>query len=104
MTDSEKIRSVSAMTGENDEKVLATYLSLAGEKICNRLYPFGKEDATVPGRYAMLQVEIAVYLLNKRGAEGETRHGENGIDRTYENGDVPETLMRQITPMAAVVG
>ena len=104
MTDSEKIKMVATMTGETDEKVLATYLSLAGEKICRRAYPFDPDNTIVPRQYAGLQVEIAVYLLNKRGGEGEIRHGENGVDRSYENGDVPDSLMRQIVPVASVVG
>ena len=104
MTDSEKIKMVATMTGETDEKVLATYLSLAGEKICRRAYPYDPDNSTVPQQYSLLHVEIAAYLLNKRGGEGEVRHDENGVGRVYENGDVPDSLMRQIIPVAAVVG
>ena len=57
----------------------------------------------VPEQYSYLQVEIATYLLNKRGGEGELSHSENGISRSYENGDVPESMMRQIVPMAGVL-
>ena len=49
------------------------------------------------------QVEIAVYLYNKRGAEGQIVHNENGINRTYESADVPESLMRGITPYVGVI-
>ena len=58
----------------------------------------------VPEQYGFTQVEIAVYLLNKRGAEGQTAHSENGISRSYEDGDVPPTLLRDIVPFAAVMG
>ena len=51
----------------------------------------------------MTQVEVAAYLLNKRGAEGETAHSENGISRSYEDGDVPSSLLRDIVPYAGVV-
>ena len=57
----------------------------------------------VPEQYSYLQVEIATYLLNKRGGEGELSHSENGISRSYENGDVPESMMRQIVPMYGVL-
>ena len=50
----------------------------------------------------MTQVEIAVYLMNKRGAEGESAHSENGVSRTYENGDVPASMLRGIVPMVGV--
>ena len=53
--------------------------------------------------YKRQQVEIAAYLVNKRGAEGETAHSENGISRSYEDGDVPPTLLREIVPFASVI-
>lgn len=103
MTDSEKLTMVRAMTGEKDEEVLSTYLAIAGNKVCRKAFPFNSDENTVPDRYAHIQVEIAVYLLNKRGAEGESSHSENGISRSYENGDVPASLMRDIVPFASVI-
>lgn len=104
MTDAEKLKMVKAMTGETDEETLSAYLSIAGNKVCRKAYPFDPAVTIVPDRYAHIQVEIAVYLLNKRGAEGQTAHSENGISRSYEDGDVPPTLLRDIVPFAAVMG
>lgn len=104
MTDAEKLAMVKAMTGETDEAVLSTYLSIAGNKVCRKAYPFDPTVTVVPTQYEYVQVEIAVYLLNKRGAEGQTSHSENGISRVYEDGDIPPTLLREITPCAAVIG
>lgn len=104
MTDTEKLTMLKAMTGEKDESVLSTYLSIAGNKVLKRAYPFDSTVTAVPDQYAHIQVEIAVYLLNKRGAEGQTAHSENGISRSYEDGDVPPTLLRDIVPFAAVMG
>ena len=104
MTDAEKLKMVKAMTGETDEVTLSTYLSIAGNKVCRKAYPFDPTVTAVPDQYAHIQVEIAVYLLNKRGAEGQTAHSENGISRSYEDGDVPPTLLRDIVPFAAVMG
>lgn len=103
MTDSEKLTMLQAMTGEEDEDVLTAYLSLAGNKVLRRAFPFGTEETEVPDRYAYNQVEIAAYLLNKRGAEGETAHSENGISRSYEDGDVPPSLLREIVPYASAL-
>lgn len=103
MTDTVKLTMLKDMTGEKDEAVLSTYLSIAGNKVLRRAYPFDSTITTVPDRYAYNQVEIAAYLLNKRGAEGQTAHSENGISRSYEDGDVPPTLLREIVPMAAVL-
>ena len=66
--------------------------------------PMTQSVTEVPTRYETKQVEIAVYLYNKRGAEGQTSHSENGINRTYESADVPESLMRGITPYVGVFG
>ena len=104
MSPAEKKAALSAMTEENSEAVLSTYLDLAKAAILRYAYPYGvPEDVTdVPGQYEYLQIEIAAYKLNKRGAEGETAHSENGVNRSYENGDVPRSLLRQIVPLAGV--
>ncbi|EHO32983.1 hypothetical protein HMPREF0995_02921 [Lachnospiraceae bacterium 7_1_58FAA] len=104
MTDTEKLTMLKVMTGEKDESVLSTYLSIAGNKVLKRAYPFDSTVTVVPDRYAYNQVEIAAYLVNKRGAEGETAHSENGISRSYEDGDVPPTLLREIVPCASLIG
>lgn len=92
------------MTGETDETTLLAYLEQAGQMILNRCYPFDKTVTEVPTCYQPNQVEWAAYMLNKRGAEGETRHNENGIDRTYEAASIPESMLNQIVPFAKVLG
>ena len=104
MTQAEKLTLLKAMVGESDpEVVLLAYLSAAGSKILNRAFPFGTEETEVPPRYDFLHCEIAAYLLNKRGAEGQTGHSENGISRSYESADVPESMLSAVTPMVGVL-
>lgn len=103
MPEYDQVELVKTMTGEANESTVSSYLAVAGAKICRRLYPFDTSIQEVPAQYYFLQAEIAAYLLNKRGAEGELSHSENGISRSYENGDIPESMMRQITPMAGVL-
>lgn len=103
MLETEKIEMVKSMTGETSDGVVSAYLKIAGNKICRKAYPFDPAVTEVPEQYSLLQVEIAVYLLNKRGADGESAHSENGISRTYENGDVPTSMLRQIVPMCGVL-
>ena len=109
MTEIDKLALLRVMVGQpvTDENwsdnVLLSYLKLAGEKIINRAYPYDDTVTEVPRRYGALQCEIAAYLLNKRGAEGETAHSENGISRTYGNADVPESLMSNVTPFIEVM-
>lgn len=99
------IDDVKALTDETDENLIAVYIKQAGDAILNRLYQFDMEDRadTVPTRYESLQVQIAVYLLNKAGAEGQLIHNENGIYRSYESADVPESMLKFISPVVKVV-
>lgn len=104
MTQVEKLKLLKAMVGESDnEEVLLAYLDIAGSKILNRAYPYGTDETEVPTRYDFLHCEIAAYLLNKRGAEGQTGHNENGISRSYESADVPESMLGAVTPMVGVI-
>ena len=89
--------------GDNSEDdLLLMLLTLSAQKILERVYPYDDSIKEVPSRYATKQVEIAVYLYNKRGAEGQISHSENTISRTYESADVPESLMKGITPYVGV--
>lgn len=85
------------------DDVVRTYLTIAGQKILARAYPYDDTITEVPRRYGVLQCEIAAYLLNKRGAEGETSHSENGVSRTYENADVPESMLSEVIPHCGFV-
>ena len=101
MTQLEALR---AITGEsNNDALLNTYLNLAGAKIVSRCYPFHPEKP-VPPKYYNLQVEIAAYLFNKRGAEGQLAHSENGISRTYESASVPESMLKDVVPYIGTFG
>lgn len=85
------------------DDVLMAYLAIAGKKIIERRYPYDDSVTDVPARYGYLQCEIAAYLLNRRGAEGEVSHSENGISRTYESASVPESMLRDVTPICGVI-
>ena len=99
MNDQEKLNMLKNMVGTSDpDDVLSTYLTLAGKKIIAKAYPFDSSVSDVPEQYDTLQVEIAAFMLNKRGAEGQVTHTENGIQRQYENGDVPSSMLKTVTP------
>lgn len=102
MTDDEKLVILQQMTGEKNAAVLSAYLSLAKGAVLAHAYPFGGMEE-IPPKYDTVHIEIAVYMLNKRGAEGEVSHSENGVSRTYADGDIPPALLRRITPMAGVL-
>lgn len=108
MTEIEKLSMLRVMVGQPNEgdwsdEVLTSYLAIAGRKIINRAYPYDDTVTEVPRRYGYLQCDIATYLLNKRGAEGQTAHSENGISRSFESADVPESMLKEVVPHVGVL-
>ena len=104
MTQAEKISYIRAMTDSSDtDEVLSTYLLVAGKKIIARAFPYDDNVTEVPDKYDTLQCEIVAYLLNKRGAEGQISHSENGITRYYENADIPASMLKVVTPHCGVI-
>lgn len=98
-----KIDMLQAMLGEEEDRgVLEVYLELAKQKILNRMYQFDTDEEyeglDVPDKYVMIQLNIAIYMLNKRGAEGEIQHIENGIHRNYGSSDIPDSFLKDVTP------
>lgn len=108
MADEYKLTKLRQQVGADasEDDLLLMYLTDAERAILNHLYPMEEYDDiphTLPNRYASRQVEIAAYLYNKRGAEGETSHNENGISRTYENGSIPDSMLSDIIPYGSVI-
>lgn len=106
MTPNEKLEVLKGMVGvvgNGEDKLLQIYLDTAAQKIIERVYPFDSTKEDVPKKYSYRQCEIAAYLWNKRGAEGEISHDENGIRRTYENADVPESMLKGVIPFVGVL-
>ena len=107
MTMAKKINMLRRMMDgdETDEGILEVYLELAAQKILNRMYPYREdyEGLEVPDRYVMMQLNISTYLLQKRGAEGEVQHIENGIHRNYGSSDVPDAMLKDVVPFAQAI-
>lgn len=98
MTDAEKIKSLSIRISPDTAsvEVLNDTLAIAGALILNKMYPFGyPADVAVPACYEQIQIQLAVELYSKRGAEGQTSHSENGISRSWPE---KNRLLAQIMP------
>ena len=91
------------ITEKVNDNELEDILESAKAVILSRRYPFSEHPAEIEDRYKDLQIRIATEMFNKRGAEGETTHSENGISRTYASANVSEDLLKEITPKAGVV-
>ncbi|MEG0898497.1 MAG: phage head-tail connector protein [Oscillospiraceae bacterium] len=88
---------------ENNNIVLEDYLESAASIIMAKRYPFTDFPLVLEPRYSDLQIRIAVELYNKKGAEGEISHSENGISRTYTSSDVSPELLSEIIPKGKVI-
>ena len=82
---------------------LEDILESAKAVILSRRFPFGEQPEEIENKYKDLQIRIAVEMFNKRGAEGETAHSENGISRSYASSNISEDLLKEITPKAGIV-
>ena len=106
MTDEEKLARFEVLISPDtaNEDLLQHLLWQAEGIVLNRRYPFGSpEGATVSSAYEHIQLQIAVELYSKMGAEGQTGHSENGINRSYEAADVSPSLLKRIVPVAGSV-
>ena len=106
MTNEEKIERLGVLISPDtaDDELLAVLIDQSEGIVLNRRYPFGVPDGeVVPPIYEHIQLQIAVELFSKMGAEGQTAHGENGISRTFESADVSPSLLRRIIPICGSV-
>ena len=106
MTNEKKIDMLRIMTGgDTDVDILEVYLTLAAQKILNRMYPYMEnyDDIEVPDKYAAVQLKIANYMINKIGAEGQIQHIENGIHRNYGAADIPDGMLAEIVPYCQAI-
>jgi hypothetical protein len=83
-----------------DGNKLPIILNQALAKIINKRYPFGATEtqkATVLTAYSDVVFDVALFMYNMQGAEGEKSHNENGINRSYQSID---DLLTGIIPVA----
>ena len=85
-------KQVGSPSGEDE--ILQYCLDNASEIICNI-----RNSNRVERKYLSAQISIAIELYNRRGAEGQISHNENGVDRMYDRGHVSNSVLSRITPM-----
>lgn len=96
MTEEDKVQMVQQLITDVSvtTEMIQSYLALAADRILTRLYPFQSATPTWPSQYDMLQVELTVRMIARRGGEGEIAHSENGVSRTYGTVDDEDILSR----------
>lgn len=102
----EKLKIYLGISDTSQDALLSLLIEKAEMAVLNRRYPFGytdEEKDTTLSCYSDIVLDIAVYLYNKRGAEGQTGHFENGTSRSYESAGIPESYLHGIVPICKVL-
>lgn len=96
MTDEEMTEAVKALVANpRFDQFVPHYLDIAKGAVLRKLFPYADETwESVPEKHHAQTVEIAVYLVNRRGSEGEVSHSESGVSRGYESAGIPASYFR----------
>lgn len=107
MTDESKLVQLKALlqiTDTTQDATLAVYLSLAKAEILAWLYsgktPEGVTD--VPAQYEPTQIMAVVAGYGLMGAENQTAHSENSINRTFKYSDMLQYIKSNTIPYVQV--
>lgn len=113
MTDSEKLTALKVLlfgdaTDSTRDTELTVYLSLTAQEILNfkyRMLGGVPEDVTeVPAEDEVTQIHACAEGFAHKGGQGETRHNENGIDRTWRYPSMVEYIHTHVIAYAGVGG
>jgi hypothetical protein len=110
MTDAQKIEIIQTLLEDGCEAItpdkLQTYLTLAGNEILSWRYHLvgGVPDGvtTVPERFDGVHVYAVVAGYTHAGAEGESTHNENGINRVFMYSDMLDYIHDHVLPLVRV--
>ena len=89
-----KLKSLLSLNDNSADDLLSLILENAKEIICDL-----RNTDNIEPKYLNAQLAIAVEIFNKRGAEGQSGHSENGLSRSYENGDISYAVLSRVTPV-----
>lgn len=110
MTDPEKIAMIKEILSEGgsmpSDTTLLTYLNAAKLEILNWMYSqvggVPTDVTTVPVKYDITHVYAVIAGYSHAGAEGETVHNENGINRTFSSADMLDYIHKNVYAIVRV--
>lgn len=93
--------------GDVPDELIDALVADARDLILTRRHPFSADPLAEEWepRYDRLACDVAAFMWEKMGAEGQTASRENGIYRAWHKDDayVPAGLLCRVVPIAAVV-
>lgn len=110
MSNGEKLAMVKAIMEISADDVssdglISAYLTLAQKEILAWRYSYSADwdlYNEVPAEYETTQIFAVVAGFSQGGAEGQTQHGENGIQRTFKYADMVAYIRAHVIPIVKV--
>lgn len=108
MSDIEKLAMVKTMLeipsgSAVTDGLISAYLTMAEKEIIAWRYSYTAQEVyIVPPEYEMTQVMAVVAGYSQGGAENQTQHGENGIQRTFKYADMVSYIRAHVIPICKV--
>lgn len=103
----EKVQMVMKLLGESDtstEDTIEVYLKAAGREIIAWRYSYASKSVSeVPTEYEMTQIYAVIAGFSMSGAENQTFHNENGIQRTFKYSDMLNYIRAHVVPKVGVI-
>lgn len=110
MTMEEKLNLVKIMLDidledATNDLTIMTYLTVAEREIVTWRYSYStdSEVTQVPEEYEITQIEAVVAGYSQRGAETESQHNENGINRTFRYADMLQYIRTNVIPICKII-
>lgn len=111
MTDAQKLDIIKTLIDDGtgympSDNTLNNYIAVAGNEILSWMYHLVggvPEDVTnVPEKYEGTQIYSVIVGFTQSGAEGETRHHENGVIREFKYDNMMEYIHNNVLPFVRV--
>lgn len=107
MNDTEKIARIKLYLGISNveqDALIAAYVEDAGREILQYRYSYANAiPNSVPTEYETVQIQAVIAGYGIRGAEGQTSHNENGINRVFKYEDMVAYIRSHVIPIARVL-
>ena len=109
MTDEEKlnlVKSILTLDDSSEDEHIRAYLTVSEREILDWRFSYLSEDRRpeeVPPEYEMTQVYAVVAGYSQSGAENQTAHTENGIQRTFRHADMIDYIRTHVLAYVGVI-
>ena len=110
MTTAEKLSMVRTMlriSDESEDDLITVYLNFAKHEILSWRYSYCSDEESiptdVPSEYEATQVAAVIAGYSQSGAENQTVHHENGINRHFVYADMVAYIRANVIPIAKVI-